>query len=93
MKKLFIVLLFFTTFQAQAVRCGMKLVKEGDLKIDVIQKCGDPLSKEEIGYVDSIRKGDRITVLKIQELIYKINNTHYSFVFHGNKLKEIRRGN
>ncbi len=38
-----------------ALRCGSDLVEVGDLKIEVKLACGEPLSKDNIGYVDQVR--------------------------------------
>ena len=42
--------LFFSIFfisGAYAMRCGNKLVYEGDSEYDVLSKCGEPLSKQD----------------------------------------------
>lgn len=38
-----------------ALRCGSDLVEVGDLKIKVQLACGEPFSKESVGYIDQIR--------------------------------------
>ncbi len=38
-----------------ALRCGNDLVDIGDLKIQVQLACGEPFSKEPIGYIDQLR--------------------------------------
>lgn len=74
---------------AHALRCGSDLVDVGDLKQQVLLKCGEPYSKEEIGYIDQERDGDRIRVMKIEAWIIKISNEYYSLEFEGNKLVKI----
>ena len=41
---LFLSILFIST--ASAMRCGEKLVYEGDSEFDVLSKCGEPLDKQ-----------------------------------------------
>lgn|GEM_PF-3618640 len=38
------------TTNAFAFRCGVHLVKTGDKTFEIIQRCGDPVSKETVGY-------------------------------------------
>lgn len=87
---------------AFALRCGNRLISIGDLKNEVLLKCGEPFSKEIIGYMDlvesesinGVKSEKRIRVMKIEEWILEITNygtTYYhSLVFQGNKLTEIK---
>ena len=74
---------------SHALRCGSDLVDVGDLKQEVLVKCGTPYSKEEIGYIDQETNGSRITVMKVEEWIILVSNEYYSLVFEGNKLVKI----
>jgi hypothetical protein len=75
---------------AHALRCGKQLVNVGDLKHEVKLACGEPISKEVIGYIDkNVLGGDRIRVLKIEEWIILSDGYYYSLVFEGNRLKKI----
>lgn len=53
----FVIIVLVFTFPATsfALRCDSDLVEVGDLKIEVQLACGEPLSKEVIGYVDQVR--------------------------------------
>lgn len=75
---------------AFALRCGNELANEGDLKHEVLLACGEPLSREVIGYIDEERKGERIRVLKIEEWIIEERGYYYSLVFEGNILVRIQ---
>jgi len=93
--KIFIcALIVFLAFSgaAFALRCGNDLVNEEDLKPGVVLKCGEPQSKEILGYVDRIEP-NRIRVMKIEEWVYKIKERGteytYSFIFEGNRLIKI----
>ncbi len=81
--------LFLLPNISYALRCGTKLASVGDHKNEVLLACGNPESKEIIGYVDKENEGERIRVLKIEEWIFKQSNQYYSFVFEGNKLIKI----
>lgn len=102
-KRLAIIFCFviMTANSAYALRCGNNLISVGDLKNTVRINCGEPVSKEVIGYIDHVesetKNGDksekRIRVMKIEEWIIKISQygttTYYSLVFEGNRLTEI----
>ena len=72
-----------------ALRCGSSLASIGDIKHEVFLACGDPFSKEIIGYIDQERDGDRIRVMKIEEWIVQDSGYYYSLVFEGNTLVSI----
>jgi hypothetical protein len=72
-----------------ALRCGNELANVGDLKQQVLLACGNPASKETIGYIDKEKAGDRIRVLVIEEWILNISGHYYSLIFEGNKLTKI----
>ena len=88
--KIIITLVFSTVaMSAHALRCGNKIVQIGDHERDVIRKCGNPISHEEIGYIDSIESETRITVSKVEEYSFKIKGRLYYLTFEGNKLSKI----
>jgi hypothetical protein len=74
---------------SHALRCGSDLVDVGDLKQEILLKCGTPVSKEEIGYIDEEKDGNRIRVMKIEEWIIVVSKQYYSLVFEGNALVKI----
>ncbi|MBW1753530.1 MAG: DUF2845 domain-containing protein [Deltaproteobacteria bacterium] len=94
--------LFLTTNTAFALRCGNDLISIGDLKNEVLVKCGEPFSREIIGYIDrveseytdGVKSEKRVRVMKIEEWILEITNYgtiyYHSLVFEGNKLIEIK---
>jgi hypothetical protein len=99
MRKFFAVMfLLVVAVPAQALRCGTKLVNEGDLALQVRDKCGDPVSEELIGY--TLRPGfssanrnvayDR--EYKIEQWVYGIDMGYYNVLtFEGGRLKRIER--
>jgi hypothetical protein len=81
--------IFTSPSTSHALRCGSDLIDVGNLKHEVLVKCGTPISKEEIGYIDQKTEGTRITVMKIEEWIIEVSNLYYSLVFEGNRLVRI----
>ncbi|BBO69679.1 hypothetical protein DSCA_36090 [Desulfosarcina alkanivorans] len=73
---------------------GNEIVSVGDLKHEVLLKCGQPRSKEIIGYIDRVVSDERIRVMKIEEWIIAVTSYgktyYYSLMFEGNELKEIK---
>ena len=86
--------LLTVTNNASALRIGNEIISEGDLKHEVRLKCGEPFSKEVIGYIDRMESGQRIRVMKIGEWIIRVSSFgtdyYYSLVFEGNTLTRIK---
>jgi hypothetical protein len=83
---IFVVLAVFFATDTFALRCGKHLVDTGDKSFEVLKKCGEPTSKETVGYT---LKGDR-RELKIKEWIYgPWNGQYYYLTFHGTTLVNI----
>lgn len=77
---------------AETLRCGTKLVREGDLAIQVREKCGDPISEELLGY--TLRgappgvRGER--EYKIEQWIYGPDQGYYHvLIFQAGRLDSI----
>ena len=63
---LLLLLLTYAT-PALALRCNSDLVQEGDTKFEVIERCGEPITIEFVGYrLDGFGNRD----LLIEHLIY-----------------------
>lgn len=82
-------ILFIFPSVSFAIRCGNGLVDIGDLKHEVLVACGEPKSKEDIGYIDKMIDGDRIRIMKIEEWIVETGGSYYSLIFEGNMLASI----
>ena len=73
--------------QAGTLRCGSKLVNEGDRAFEVERKCGTPVHRDLVGYTGGYY-GDREMV--IEEWVYGPNNGMLSILtFQGNRLTRI----
>jgi hypothetical protein len=94
------ILLLFMTTEAFALRCGNKLVDIGDRKIEVLQKCGNPLfvenwQEEVIVYQGQLeRQIRRITSTDIEEWTYNFgaNRFIYFLRFVNGRLNRIEEG-
>jgi hypothetical protein len=82
--------------QAQAadtLRCGSQLISVGDRSGEVLQKCGEPASRDFLGYK---RSANRREEFQVEEWVYGPNSGMYQYLrFEGNRLVRIdsKRGN
>jgi hypothetical protein len=82
--------------QAQAadtLRCGSQLISVGDRSGEVLQKCGEPVSRDLLGYKRSANKREEF---QVEEWVYGPNSGMYQYLrFEGNRLVRIdsKRGN
>lgn len=75
--------------QADTLRCGNQLVSIGDRSFEVLQKCGEPVDRDLIGY--SLGPSDR-REYSIEEWVYGPDNGMLSILtFEGNRLRQIER--
>lgn len=73
--------------EAATLRCGSKLVNEGDRAFEVERKCGKPARTDLVGYTGGYY-GDREMV--IEEWVYGPTNGMLSILtFQGNRLTRI----
>ena len=98
-----ILLIIFTLFSFSNIIYAESLINcrngrsasLGDIKHQVWVSCGEPETKEVIGYIDKMVDSERIRVMKIEEWIYAISfygeKHFYRLVFEGNKLVEINK--
>jgi hypothetical protein len=83
---LLVVLTLIMATDTFALRCGKHLVDTGDKSFEVLKKCGEPTSKETVGYTV---RGER-RELEIKEWIYgPWNGQYYYLTFHGTTLVNI----
>jgi hypothetical protein len=78
---------------AETLRCGSQLISVGDRSSEVLQKCGEPVSRDLLGYK---RSADRREEFQVEEWTYGPNGGMYQYLrFEGNRLKQItsKRGN
>jgi Protein of unknown function (DUF2845) len=82
-------LLVAPSFAGSSIRCGNYLVSVGDLKIKVLDKCGEPISKEEIG-LNAYKRRQGKNVRFLEQWIYEFHHGYYDVLtFKGGKLVKI----
>ena len=83
-----IIALAAMTASAETMRCGSDFIQVGDSAFIVIQKCGEPVSKNQIGYtINDSQKRE----LVVEEWIYGPQKRYYYIVtVTGGKVSEIR---
>jgi hypothetical protein len=77
---------------ADTLRCGSQLISVGDRSSEVLQKCGQPVARDDLGYKRSVNRREEYPV---EEWTYGPNSGKYQFLrFEGNRLVQItsRRG-
>jgi len=78
---------------ADTLRCGSQLVSVGDRSGEVLQKCGEPVSRDLLGYKKSVNRREEF---QVEEWTYGPNSGMYQYLrFEGNRLRAItsKRGN
>lgn len=79
--------LLLTVNTGFAFRCEGAMIEVGDPKFKVLRKCGEPISKEEIGY--TITK-DKTRELKIEEWVYgPVGGCYIHLIFTGGQVSKI----
>ena len=85
-------ILLASTAHAERLRCGNRLVRTGDTRTEVLQKCGEPLSRDIIG-VDTHRRyryGAVVTTERVvEEWVYSDRQMLRTLYFRGGVLVNI----
>lgn len=85
--------------QAEAgstLRCGSKLISLDETSSQVQAKCGEPVSRDFLGYREVVDQYGFVSEVALEEWIYGPKNGMYYFLrLQGNRLVKIesRRGN
>ena len=70
-------------------RCGNTFIDVGDSRARVLFKCGDPVQREVIGYIDSRENGDLIEYV-MEAWTYNSGVSRYHIIiFKGNRVYNI----
>ena len=78
---------------SDTLRCGSQLISVGDRSSEVLQKCGEPVSRDLLGYKRSANKREEF---QVEEWTYAPHGGMYQYLrFEGNRLVQItsKRGN
>ena len=82
-----LVMLASQALAADTLRCGSQLISVGDRSSEVLQKCGEPVSRDLLGYKKSINRREEFPV---EEWTYGPNGGMYQYLrFEGNRLVQI----
>jgi len=72
---------------ADTLRCGSQLISVGDRSSEVLQKCGEPMARDDLGYKRSVNRREEYPV---EEWTYGPNSGMYQYLrFEGNRLVQI----
>ncbi|MFJ2366394.1 DUF2845 domain-containing protein [Pseudomonas sp. NPDC087697] len=73
--------------QTDTLRCGSQLISVGDRAGEVLQKCGEPVARDSLGYK---RSPNRREEFPVEEWTYGPNSGMYQYLrFEGNRLVQI----
>lgn len=76
---------------ASTFRCKNKIVKVGDSKVIVAERCGAPVSTQTASEY-SVRKGNRKSEVLIEKWFYEFNAGFFDILtFHGDSLHNIEK--
>ena len=72
---------------ADTLRCGSQLISVGDRSSEVLQKCGEPVARDSLGYK---RSANRREEFQVEEWTYGPNGGMYQYLrFERNRLVQI----
>jgi hypothetical protein len=78
------------SFAGSSIRCGNNLISVGDLKIKVLDRCGEPILKEKIELNSSRRRRSNDNYRYVEQWTYEFHYGYYDVLtFKGGKLIKI----
>lgn len=85
-----LLLLPLGTYASSTLRCDSGLISLDDSSSIVISKCGDPVSREFVGYREVLDEYGFRNEVAVEEWTYGPRNGMYQFLrFEGNRLVKI----
>ncbi len=81
---------------SSTLRCNSNLISLDDTTGEVLEKCGEPISRADLGFKEVIDEYYRRNEVRVEEWVYGPRNGMYQFLrFEGNRLRNIdsKRGN
>lgn len=93
---LMLLMLLASPAHASTLRCGSALISQGDDTREVLEKCGEPISRDFLGYREVVDYYGFRNEVQVEEWSYGPRNGMYHFLrFEGNRLVRIssKRGN
>ncbi|AOE87459.1 DUF2845 domain-containing protein [Pseudomonas sp. TCU-HL1] len=93
---LFLLLGLVDAQASSTLRCNSNLISLDDTTSEVLDKCGEPVSRADLGYKEVVDEYYRRNEVRVEEWVYGPRNGMYQFLrFEGNRLRNIdsKRGN
>ena len=95
-RKCLVILLFLSILSVPqadckdaSLRCGNTFIDTGDSRARVLFKCGEPVQRETIGYMDSRENGDLIEYI-VEAWTYDTGPDRFHIIiFRGNRVYNI----
>ena len=81
---------------SSTLRCNSSLISLDDTTSEVLDKCGEPISRTDLGFKEVVDEYYRRDEVRVEEWVYGPRNGMYQFLrFEGNRLRDIdsKRGN
>ncbi|MDH4567243.1 DUF2845 domain-containing protein [Pseudomonas sp. BN414] len=81
---------------SSTLRCNSNLISLDDTTGEVLEKCGEPISRADLGFKEVVDEYYRRNEVRVEEWVYGPRNGMYQFLrFEGNRLRNIdsKRGN
>jgi hypothetical protein len=91
-----LLLVLGTAEASSTLRCASHLISIDDTVGEVLEKCGEPTSRADLGYREVMDEYRQRTEVRVEEWVYGPRNGMYHFLrFEGNRLRGIssKRGN
>ena len=85
-----LVLFAGTTHASSTLRCESKLISLEDYSSEVLAKCGEPVSRDMLGYREILDEYGFRQEVQVEEWVYGPRSGMYHYLkFEGNRLKKI----
>lgn len=90
-RSLLLLLLLSGASEAASLRCSSKLISTGNVTSEVLDRCGEPVSRSFLGYKVVVGDWGERSEVAVEEWIYGPWNGMLYFVrFEGNRLTTIQ---
>ncbi|MDH4580473.1 DUF2845 domain-containing protein [Pseudomonas sp. BN415] len=75
---------------SSTLRCNSNLISLDDTTSEVLEKCGEPVSRADLGFREVVDRYNMRNEVRVEEWIYGPRNGMYQFLrFEGNRLRNI----
>ncbi|MBT8768681.1 DUF2845 domain-containing protein [Metapseudomonas boanensis] len=85
-----LLLVLSNTEASSTLRCNSGLISVDDTVGEVLEKCGEPASRSDLGYKEVVDEYRQRSEVRVEEWVYGPRNGMYQFLrFEGNRLRNI----